>query len=86
MSAGPRNRVAFAAAQELHEHLRGMLGLITCPCCDRPRMTAKQILRHLPEHLRRDPRTVRNHVNELLGEIDGRDGNSSVDLRGASSR
>ncbi len=74
----PRNKVAFAAAQELHSAVRAILVDLICPHCHRPPV-AKEVLARLPAHLRRDPRTIRAHIRELMAEIDERRGNLSAD-------
>jgi len=67
----PRNRAKWQAGQELQGYLRDLIRLLSCPCCHRPRFkTANELLQYLPDEMRRDPRTIRQHVRAILEELD----------------
>ena len=74
----PRNRRAFAAGQEVHSAVRAILVDMLCPHCRRP-PAAKEVLAKLPAHLRRDARTIRTHIRDLMTEIGERCGTVSLD-------
>jgi hypothetical protein len=74
----PRNRRAFDAARELHAEIEAILRTLLCPHCHRA-PAAKEVLARLPDHLKRDPRTVRTHIREVMDEIGERCGNLSAD-------
>ena len=68
--SGPRNRPAFEAGAELHACVTDLLRLTNCQCCGRPRLTAKELRRHLPERFQnRSDRTLRIHIAAALLEI-----------------
>jgi hypothetical protein len=65
--SGPRNKVAYVAAQELHEAVRTIVAPLICPCCRRAPL-AKEVRAQLPPHLVRDERTIRTHIRRILNE------------------
>lgn len=81
-----RNFKKLAGSLLLHTRLTSLVLKHRCPCCGHL-PPAKDFLSQLPEHLKRDPRTLRNHLSEIVdtlkqldqGDIDGRDGNVSFD-------
>jgi hypothetical protein len=67
----PRNKAKFEAAQALRAVLRDILEMLACPCCRRPRITsAKELMPYLPPGFQRHERTVRQHVQAILEELE----------------
>jgi hypothetical protein len=60
----PRNLKRWQAGRELHARLIPLVRQQRCPCCGHL-PPAKDLLPLLPEHLKRDARTIRAHVAEI---------------------
>ena len=65
----PRNHKKWAGGLELHTRLARLAVKLRCGCCGRL-PPAKDFLGWLPEHLKRDPRTVRAHLAEIAKTLD----------------
>jgi hypothetical protein len=74
----PRNKVAYAAAQELHAAVRAIVVELVCPHCHHA-PAAKSVNKRLAPHLQRNDRTINNHVRQVMAEIGERQGNLSGD-------